>query len=196
MLLQQAMDHVRDEDVAVACCWSQQEHFCLCSLYWLFLFLLLHCTACLTPMKTQLCPAVYSSKKNLKTNPVGRGKKIWGHDAKMWAVCRNVASVWWMSISLVQSRRNPELISMGRAIWLVLVWMFRSYSSVWLVMDYVGSGCLMWEWSAGASAGAGGHILHWSLNPLSLSAAGRLGRFRIWKDIALEFIGGYILAEV
>ena len=29
----------------------------------------------------------------------------------------------------------------------------------------------------------------------SLSAAGRLGRFTIWKDIAPEFIGGYILKE-
>ena len=49
----------------------------------------------------------------------------------------------------------------------------------------------VWCESAGR---ARGHILHWSLNPLSLSA--RLGRFRIWKDIAPEFIGGYILREV
>ena len=45
-------------------------------------------------------------------------------------------------------------------------------------MDYVGSGCLMWEWSAGASGGAGGHILHWSLNPISLSLCCReIGTF-------------------
>ena len=74
-----------------------------------------------------------------------------------------------------------------------LLWMFRHRQcSVCLVMDYVGSGCLMREWWKST----GSHSPLVTQPPLSPSAAGRLGRFRTWKDIAPEFIGGYILGEV
>ena len=71
-----------------------------------------------------------------------------------------------------------------------LLWMFRT-DSVQSAWSWTMWGLDVWCESAGR---ARGHILHWSLNPLSLSA--RLGRFRIWKDIAPEFIGGYILGKV
>ena len=99
---------------------------------------------------------------------------------------------WVWSVSAQNSRLMGCMHeSMGWGTWLGLLWMFRPNSAhcgwswticgVWMVWCEIGGR---------GGRGGRGHILHWSLNPLSLSAALRLGRFGIWKDIAAGIYWG------